>query len=207
MEVPGYGPAVETLRNTLSSHPELKEKAAGLGILYQGRRGLMVVDVIASRQRRYETYVVPKLLPMYESKATDLSLGSLARNQPYWLPLRHEEAKTMSAVAEKILSFGIAQQLINEDEICRAWSTDSEALIQMREVFGVGPALLEYLRMLCGADSLKVDIRVINGLKALGIETDWFTPEGVLALAVELSRDVPCTLVELDQCLWQVLGK
>jgi len=207
MEVPGYGPAVETLRNTLSRHPELKEKAAGLGILYQGRRGLMVVDAIASRQRRYETYVVPKLLPMYESKATDLSLGSLARTQPYWLPLRHEEAKTMSAVAEKILSFGIAQQLINEDEICTAWSTDSEALIQMREVFGVGPALSEYLRMLCGADSLKVDIRVINGLKALGIETDWFTPEGVLALATELSRDVPCTLVELDQCLWQVLGK
>jgi hypothetical protein len=199
MEIPGYASAVETLRNTLKSHPELKEKAGSLGTLYQGRRGLMVVDVVASRQRRYETYVVPKLLPMYESQATDLSLSALARNPPYWLPLRDEEAKTMSMVAEKILSFGRMQHLISEDEICASWSNDSEALIDMRQVFGIGPALL--------ADSLKVDVRVINGMHELGIETSWLTPEGVLALAKELSQDIPCTLVELDQCLWHILGK
>lgn len=207
MEVPGYLSAVEQLRQTLTSHPQLKIKAANLGVQYQGRRGLMVVDVVASRQRRYEAYVLSKLLPLYESQATDMSLQSLAESSPDWLPLREREAATMSEVAKQILSFGSAQQIKTEDEMCLAWATNSQAIAQMREVFGIGPALLEYLRMLCGADSLKVDIRVTNGLNVLGIKTEWFTTEGVLALAVELSRDIPCTLVELDQCLWHVLGK
>jgi len=205
MEVPGYQGAVEELRKTLTLHPELKEKAANLGVLYQGRRGLMVVDVVASRQRRYESYVTPKILPLYIAEAKDLSLTTLARNPPEWLPLKANEANTMSAVAEQILLAG-SLDLTTDDEKCLAWATDTQAVHQMLQVYGMGPALLEYLRMLCGADSLKVDVRVINGMKAAGIETEWFTPTGLLALAKEMSRDIPCSLLELDQCLWHVVG-
>lgn len=207
MNIPGFDQAVVVLRTTLADHPELKLKAANLGKMYEGRRGLMVVDVVASRQRRYETYVVPKLLPLYESQATDISLEALAATAPTWLPIKTEEPETMREVARRLLEFGLERSLKSDDEICLAWANDPNAVIEMREVFGIGPALLEYLRMLCGADSLKVDVRVIDGLSHLGIETDWFTSDGILALSKELSSTIPCSLLELDQCLWHVLGK
>jgi len=77
----------------------------------------------------------------------------------------------------------------------------------MKRLFGIGPALLEYLRMLCGTDGLKGNVRVIDGLTALELPMELFTAEGVLALAVQLSREIPRSLIELDQCLWHVIGK
>lgn len=207
LEIENWNSALSLLRRTIAEHPELKERANELPILYRDKRGLMVVDVVASRQRRYESYVVPKLLPQYEMKAKDLSLKALAETSPIWLPLKDQEAQTMSEVAKRILDFGERCNIADENEMANSWAKDQQAVEDMKNVFGIGPALLEYMRMLCGADSLKVDVRVIKGLRVLGLPTDLFTADGVLTLAVQLSREIPCSLVELDQCLWHIIGK
>lgn len=207
LQIENWNTAIAQIRKTIQAHPEISQRALNLPKLYEGKRGLMVVDVVASRQRRYESYVVPKLLPQYEAQAKDLTLKALAENVPTWLPLKDREAATMSEVARRILVFGESKGMADENELALAWATDPSEVEEMKSVFGIGPALLEYLRMLCGADSLKVDVRVINGLSAVGLPTDLFTADGVLALAVQLSREIPCSLVELDQCLWHIIGK
>ena len=204
--IDNWDTALYKLRSTLAEKPEIRERAIKLPKLYSNMRGLMVVDVVASRQRRYENYVVAKLLPQYTNQAKDLSLLTLANNVPSWLPLKEREAQTMSEVATKILDFGRAHKISDENEMSYEWAHDVDAVVDMREVFGIGPALLEYLRMLCGADSLKVDVRVIDGLGELGLPIHHLTADGILALAIQLSREIPCTLIELDQSLWHVLG-
>ena len=77
MDIPNWNSAVEQVKRVLGSDKEVKKKAQEYGLIYRNRRGLMVVDVVASRQRKYREYVVPKLLPQYEAKAADLSLLSL----------------------------------------------------------------------------------------------------------------------------------
>ena len=206
MEIPGWSLAVSRLQEVLQQNPEISEKATGLAGLYDNRRGTMVVDVISSRQRNYHKRVLPILIPMYEAKATDSSLRTLANYSPSWMPLRNGEAETMSLVAQQLLNYGLQRRITNENEISHIWSSDTEAGKELLVIKGVGPALLQYLRMLCGANTIKIDLRVIRGLGLLGIPVTWFTADGLLELCSELSKDTGCSLLELDQVLFHIIG-
>ena len=166
----------------------------------------MVVDVVASRQRKYEEYVKPKLLPTYVDRAKDLSLASLAEKAPTWMKLRVGEALVMKQVAQQIINYSKNISESGEDGLCKAWAEDKAYSSRVLEIKGIGPALYQYLRMLCGADSLKSDLRVKRGLQKLGLPIQWFTDEGVLELCSVLANEAGCTLVELDQCLFKVVG-
>lgn len=202
MKIPNWNTAVAAIKNDLESNPNLKILAARYGNVYKGARGLMVVDVVASRQRRYDTYVIPKILPFYKSKAKDLSLLSLSSKSPEWLPLRVGEAETMKNMAQALLHYGQSRGLKDEEKIIETWANDESAFQRILDIKGIGPALLQYLRMRCGADSLKVDVRVIDELSKFGIPVGWFTPEGLLELCKEIANEANCTLLELDQTLW-----
>ena len=202
MNIPNWDDAVSAVRDCLRRNPNISLKAREYGNIYRNKRGLMVVDVVASRQRKYDTYVVPKLLPLYESKANGLSLLSLSSKAPKWLPLREGEADTMKLLAKTILNYGKSKSLNGEEEIVKKWAEDETAFQEVLDIKGIGPALLQYLRMRSGADSLKVDVRVIEGLRELGIPAHWFTSDGLLELCKEIAAEAKCSLLELDQVLW-----
>ena len=206
MEIPGWSLAANQIREVLQQNPEVTEKASELASIYANRRGTMVVDVVASRQRNYEKRVALRLIPLYESKAKDSSLRTLAAHAPTWMPLRDGEANTMSEVAKQLLKYGQILKITDENEICNKWSSDTDAIVEMLSIKGIGPALLQYLRMLSGANTIKIDLRVIRGLGLLGLPVGWFTADGLLELCRELSEEVGCTLLELDQVLFQVIG-
>lgn len=204
MDIPNWNHAVEQVKRVLGSDKGVKKKAQEYGLIYKNRRGLMVVDVVASRQRKYLEYVVPKLLPQYEAKAADLSLLSLAKKAPIWMPLRTGEAKVMQSVAKMLLNFGNRDGIKDENDICLAWAEDSSAHSDILDIKGIGPALLQYLRMRSGADSVKIDVRVMEELRNLRLPVEWFTSDGLLQICTELAREASCSLVELDQVLWHL---
>lgn len=202
MNIPNQLNAIYEIRKALEENSSLKERAANYGTLYKGERGLMVVDVVSSRQRRYDSYVIPKIIPQYRSVAKDLSLQELASNSPIWLPLRDGEADTMKSIAKVLINYGNTRGLTDEEKIVRRWADDKDAFQEVLDIKGIGPALLQYLRMRSGADSLKVDVRVIEELGKLGLPVHWFTADGLLELCVEIANEANCTLLELDQVLW-----
>jgi hypothetical protein len=206
MEIPGWALAVNQISEMLQQNPEVIEKASNLAMIYANRRGTMVVDVVASRQRNYEKRVAINLIPFYESTANDSSLQTLAAHAPTWMPLRNGEADTMSQVAEQLLKYGLSHTITDENEICEKWSSDTDAVKELLLIKGIGPALLQYLRMLSGANTIKIDLRVIRGLGLIGLPVEWFTADGLLELCRAISEEVGCTLLELDQVLFQVIG-
>ena len=105
MQIPGKEIAIAEIKKVLAGFPEVTLAAKQLPKQYIGKRGLMVVDVVASRQRKYDEYVKPKLLPTYVAKATDLSLFTLSNNAPTWMKLREGEALVMKKVAQEILKY------------------------------------------------------------------------------------------------------
>ena len=205
-QLANWDQAVSTIRAGLDNNLEIRAKAGNLAKTYVGKRGLMVVDVVGSMRRKYVEYVVPKLLPSYVERAQDLSLTSLANTPPVWMKLKTGEAEVMSKVAKELLLHGRRNNLTSDDEICRHWATSGNYGTEVIDIKGIGPALHEYLRMLCGADTLKVDVRVINGLIGLGIDATLFTSDGLLEVCKAISQDVGCSLIELDQILWHLFG-
>jgi hypothetical protein len=205
-EIANWDKAVRTIRTGLDANPEIRSKAGKLAGTYVGKRGLMVVDVVGSMRRKYDAYVLPKLLPSYVEQAADLSLATLAKTPPVWMKLKTGEANVMSQVAKELVAHGKRNLIVSDDEICKHWATSGNYGLEIIDIKGIGPALHEYLRMLCGADTLKVDVRVINGLKGLGINADLFTADGLLEVCKALAADIGCTLIELDQILWHLFG-
>ena len=205
-EIANWDKAISTIRSGLEDNPDIRLKAGALAGTYVGKRGLMVVDVVGSMRRKYKEYVVPKLLPSYIEKAEDLSLATLANTAPVWMKLKTGEAGVMTLVARGLIAHGKANGLVSEDEICNHWAASGNYGSEIIDIKGIGPALHEYLRMLCGADTLKVDVRVINGLVGLGINANLFTSDGLLEVCKAIAKDVGCTLTELDQILWHLFG-
>lgn len=199
-QLPNWDNAVTAVKRKLVS-TDASRKAKELQLRYVGKRGLMVLDVVASRQRRYDKVVVPHYLEKYKSMVPDLGLSYLKLNSPDFLKLTKSEPLTLSEVAGFLLGF---DGHTDEEKISnfKAVSHSFECRQKAIAIKGIGEVLYEYLRILSGADSLKVDVRVREQLWLLGIPVSDFTDSGLLNICRVLAADAQCTLVELDQALW-----
>ena len=205
---PGWQEAVAELRVLWGgAGGAAQQRAEQYGMVYEGRRGAMVVDVVASRQRKYQSRVLP-LVARWEEHVEDSTLRQLAaRPDSAMLGLRSGEAETMSTVACRLLRFADEHGL-SEDEACRAWATSVDALEHaylldpyVGSVRGIGLALFSYLRMRCGADALKPDIRVQKALNTLGFNVP-NNPDAILVIAKGAAAEIGTGPLVLDQLLW-----
>jgi len=199
--LPTWKDAVEKIRTKVKS-PENQAQVHKIKNTYLLARGPMVVDVVASRRRRYETHVEGRIIPVYKTNAKDLSLRTLASDGPVGVTLWAGEALTMKNLAHFLLSF--AQD--NDDELTvtnfATQSGDPSVRAKAISIKGIGPVLYEYLRLLSGVDTLKADSRVRLAIGALGIPESLFSDEGILEICRALATECGCTLVQLDQALW-----
>ncbi|MEI6156557.1 MAG: hypothetical protein WCP88_05100, partial [bacterium] len=89
---------------------EIAEKsAAGFARRYQGRRGAMVVDVVASAARKYdrvELSIVPGFEQLVGGKGTLQDLATANPNLIKALGLRRNEPETMIEAAKGLIQFG-----------------------------------------------------------------------------------------------------
>ncbi|CAB4558258.1 MAG: hypothetical protein ACK5CE_20940 [Actinomycetes bacterium] len=208
---PGWNEALARLQDLLQSHGDrAKVNAMGFGIVYRDRRAAMVVDVIGSRQRRYESRVIGPggIVETFESAGETSTLAELASCSSFdGLGLRDGEAKTIRDVATGLFRYA-SERGLGEEEGVRQWA-DSTASLDLAFrldpyvgiVSGIGSALFAYLRMRSGGDGIKPDVRVRQALTALGFDP----PPGDAALlavchAVAATTDIE--LLVLDQLLW-----
>lgn len=68
-------------------------------------------------------------------------------------------------------------------------------------VKGIGPALFAYLRVRCGADGIKPDLRVRNGLNSAGLSVP-NDAHSILVVATAVAAELDVPLLVLDQLLW-----
>lgn len=199
--VTNFPDALELIRQRIVDR-NAKEEAMRIQNLYKGKRGLMVVDVVASRQRQYEAAVVGRILPEYKNQAKDLGLGWLSNNNPDFLRVRNGETDTMKEVAAFLKSFaeGDDDELAIQKFVSVSDRTSTRA--KALSIKGIGPVLYEYLRLLSGADTIKIDSRVRASLRSVGIPQHFFSDQGLLDLCKGISQQLGCSLVELDQALW-----
>jgi thermostable 8-oxoguanine DNA glycosylase len=56
--------------------------------------------------------------------------------------------------------------------------------------------------MLCGANTLKVDVRVIKSLDKAGVPVNMFKDAGIYEVCRSISKELGLSMVELDSLLW-----
>ena len=206
---PEWGSAVDHLRSLiLRDGDEALRRAEDYAGFYAGRRGSMVLDVVLSRQRRYQGRVL-RLVDEWQADSEAYSLRWLAAHEPEQkrYGLRSGESATMAALARNLAAFGDERGL-GEDEGCLRWAQGVAGLEHaprldpvVGSVKGIGPALFAYLRMRSGADTLKPDLRVARALRELGFPVP-ADEHAILVVANAAADDAHISLLVLDQLLW-----
>jgi hypothetical protein len=211
---PGWSAAITRLRSAWEADgARAHERAVEIRSAFSGRRGLMVLDVVLSRQRQYTARVTPLLNGWIDSvheQDGELTMGWLADHPTscVGLPLRVGEADTIVGLAAALLRYGAEHQL-GEDDACTSWAASARGLElapkldpYVGAVKGIGPALLAYTRMLCGADTIKPDVRVLKGLKRFGLQIAVSDAAAGFVAAVCVAYELGIPVIELDQLLW-----
>lgn len=103
----------------------------------------------------------------------------------------------------------IESEDLSEDEGCRVWADGVQHLEHAPKldpvvggVPGIGPALFAYMRMRCGADALKPDLRVAAALRELGFGVPG-DEHSILVIARAAAAELGVSLLVLDQLLWR----
>jgi hypothetical protein len=206
---PEWPTAVARLRQLYAqSGAAAEEAAARYGQKYAGQRGAMVVDVVASRQRNYLSKV-QRIVNRWRDEAREPTLAWLAANAPDGarLGLMASEPETMRQVAGNLVAFAQSRGL-DEEEGCYLWAEEVDGLEHAHGldpvvggVSGIGPALFALMRMHCGGNAIKPDLRVRRELRRLGFEV----PSGehaILVVAEAAAADLGVDVLVLDQLLW-----
>jgi hypothetical protein len=207
-----WGDGMTNLRHLYEQNgEEACARAAAYGQVYGGRRAVMVFDVVASRQRRYTQRVEP-MVKKFAATPAAKSLASLAEHGPGdGYGLRAGEAETMQQVAAGLTRY-LTEHGLGEEEGVLCWATGATAFEHASKlepyvgsVSGMGPALLGYLRMRSGADAIKPDLRVRDGLNQLGFKVP-NEAHAILVVAHAAAEALGVPLLVLDQLLWWTGG-
>ena len=209
-----WEPAVARLRELKQSGGAQAEAAAAdyVGV-YAGRRGAMIIDVVASRQRSYGKRVRP-MVAAWVAAHQEPTITALAENRldAAQYGLSEAEVETIATAAQRFREFGEAEGLAataDEDQLCLRWAERYGPFEHaprldpvVGSVKGIGLALWSYMRMRSGANTLKVDVRVRKALKQLGFSVPHDSDHAVLIIAKAAAEEAGLPLLVLDQLLW-----
>jgi hypothetical protein len=210
---PAWDTAVANLRTLHGAHGEdAQRNAEDYAAVYSGCRGAMIVDVVASRQRRYVTRV-KETVAKWRAENDEHTISWLAEH-----PLEHAqyglaaaEVDTIHSVALSMGNFMAEQGLSGpdgEDEACRRWADgcgpfDHAPRLDpiVGAVEGIGIALFAYMRMRSDSDAIKPDVRVRKALHNLefSVPND---EHAVLIIAKAAADEIGVSRLVLDQLLW-----
>jgi hypothetical protein len=183
------------------------------GNVYRNVRAAMVFDCVMSRQRRYTTIVLP-LVEQFKLTLNSRSLQVLAEEGPglggpgRTYPFRRGDAEAIRQVAAGLVRYCNDEEL-GEEAGVRAWA-DEAARFERRwfddpyvgSVRGVGIATFAYLRMRCGADAIKPDVRVHSALGSLLLPLGDGSDLCTLCVAGAAAEELGVSRLQLDQLLW-----
>lgn len=205
-----WAPAIERLQVLHRDHEDQARcDATELVNRYRNDIPTMVVDVVTSRQRRYASRVLPLLAQFkLSSGASAESLEALSQHGSKLTGLRTGEDDTIRAVAAGLIQAGIRFNAESDRHALDHWCKKTAGLEiahnldpYVGAVKGIGMALFCYLRLLAGANTIKVDVRVKSALRGLGFQL----PESDTAtylLAAHIAAETAIDLPVLDQLLW-----
>lgn len=211
--LPTWQPAMARLSDAFEAGGAAAQDAADVhAARYVGARAAMIFDVVLSRQRRYQQRVVP-LVERYQESDEPQTVSELADHglSGDW-GLRRGEATTIQQVAKGLASFGERSSRSEDDDVVTSWAAQADFGIAydldpyVGQVKGIGLALFHYLRMRCGADTLKPDVRVRNELSDLGFPVGEGQPATVYVVASAAAAEIGTTRLVLDQLLWWAAG-
>ncbi len=204
----GWDAAVDALHERYARlGEEARAAARRMEEEFIGRRPAMVFHVVVTSGLRTTSPFVELARAAFESSDSAASLAVLAeRGLPEQYGIKRTKLEAIRAVATRLHGYAEVHRL-DEETAVRRWAVEALAfeLEPSREGWvgclpGIDATTLATLCRCCGADAVRVDRRLWEGLRRLGfpLPGGWLTGEGrkdavvvVTAIAAQLSLPRP----------------
>lgn len=188
---------------------EAARRAIEFADVYKDKRAAMVFDCVMSIQKSYR--LVEGLVRRFQETPNAESLESLAEYGPGPEPLQGRwvrRAGTMQRVAAGLVRYCQDHRMADEEGV-RQWAAEADAYEftwnkegYVGSVSGIGIATFAYLRMRCGANAIKPEVRVKQELGKLLFPLGDGSDYTVLCVANAAADEIGVRRLELDQLLW-----
>ena len=178
---------------------------------------VLVIDCVLSLNRRYDTFVVPRLEQFMEQHPDIISVNDL-RDLIAKYPTPHDfmqqelnfnyeaRANTLWEIVNFLFQIKRKSSHLHEDEALKQWAIkaipeDYHAL----NITGFGIAGFQYLRMLFGADTSKPDIHIIRFVSNLINRI--VSPIEALKLLEVSSAKLELSVRDVDTYIWEISAR
>jgi hypothetical protein len=168
---------------------------------------LTLVDAVLSINRNYNNFVKPRLeiiktsgISSFDQLKDRLDEGAESFME-FWNYNHLERVDILKNLLSFYISFKKKNNLDNDIETLNLWAEQSSVeSFKEWNIKGIGFTTYQYLRMLCGADTVKPDIHIFRVIeKALGRKLS--TKDCVL-LIERTSKEMNVSARSLDHAIW-----
>ena len=197
---------IEKLKEYLSSLP-LEIRSYDDGYEYKNPV-LTLADTILSINRNYNNFVKPRLEIIKESginSFTDLESELDKGDEHFMLFWRYKHPQRVELLRSLLTYFRDFQKTNNiqgDLETLKEWGNQSSVeRYKNWNIKGIAFTTYQYLRMLCGADTVKPDIHILRVVEE-GIGRK-INPKNSVILIEQISKEMGIETRILDHAIWQ----
>jgi hypothetical protein len=168
---------------------------------------LTLIDAVLSINRKYDSFVIPRIELVRQSgiNSFDQLDNELSKGNEYFMQLwnyKHpERVDLLRRLLKYYQEFKSNNNIKNDLDVIKEWGKQS-SVEQFKEwnVKGIAFTTYQYLRMLCGSDTVKPDVHVLRIIEnGLGRRV---SPKDTVLMIENISKEIKCKARDLDHAIW-----
>lgn len=168
---------------------------------------LALVDTVLSINRKYDSFVKPRIELIKNTRidSFDSLRQELEKGDEYFISLWNYNHPQRIELLRNLLAYFIDYKNNNniktDLETLRTWGEESSVEKYSNwNIKGIAFTTYQYLRMLCGADTVKPDIHILRTIEK-GIGRKLSTKDSVKIIE-DISRKIGIKARDLDHAIW-----
>jgi hypothetical protein len=165
--------------------------------------GATITDAVLQAGINFDAVVRPRIAEVRrhpEARTTSGFLG-LLRDRGVEAVLRWKRSRKTETVLD-VLQL-LKTEGVDTAEALEAWLEESQNGSKLREVKGVGPKTLEYLKILVGIPTVAPDRHLLEFLRRAGVVADF---KEARSLLVSVSKRSQIDPAQLDYSIWKYMS-
>lgn len=170
---------------------------------------LIVVDAVLSINRRYESFVVPRIkltratglnsLTGLKKEIEELGLRGFCQ---FWNYNHKARVEVLKRLVERYLEIKRISRIRDDLEAMLSWGRSSSAdSFKNFNVKGIGFTTFQYLRMMCGAETTKPDVHLKKAAQK-GTRKK-LSEKNIVLLIEKTAKKLGLPIRQLDHALWK----
>jgi hypothetical protein len=167
--------------------------------------GAIITDAVLQAGLNYRTVVAPRvqsLMLRWPSAYRTSTFATMIRRFGIKDVISWRDDEKPRRI-ECLTDFFVGQQVDTESQ-CREWLSDERNLVLLRQVHGIGPKSVDYIKSLVGVPAVAVDRHVRVFVKWSGLSLSHY--EDIRQAVCEAAELLSCGYCDLDHAIWRYVS-